>query len=105
MELYTRDVVARRRETQSRLLRWCGRRCVAGHAGKQDVPVFQSRAGVRADACALEQVIGDTQPPASPDDDELAVGTARACLLADPPVANVDGAVCDRRRGRIVTDG
>ena len=52
-----------------------------------------------------EEVLGETEPAAATDDDELVWPLCSGCFRArPPPVTDVDGTVRDRRRTWIVAD-
>jgi len=58
---------------------------------------------VPADSGRAKQVLGETEPPAPPDDDR-AVRASRDALVADTAVADVNDAVRAVCRSRIVAD-
>src|SRR5262249_59340174 len=62
------------------------------------------RPRARADAAATQELFRHAQPAAPRDDDLLVVGLCLGLLGAHPPVADVDDAVGDRRRARVVAD-
>jgi diguanylate cyclase (GGDEF)-like protein len=64
----------------------------------------QPRPRSRADPAAAKELFRDAQPAAAREHDLLAVGLGLGLLGADPPVADVNDAVGDRRRARIVAD-
>src|SRR5206468_5638914 len=92
---------------------WCGRRRLRRfglrfgdvfRALDQDRVLRQPRSCARAYSASAQQLVRHAEPAAARDDDLLAVGLRPGLLGADAAVADVDDAVGNRRRARIVAD-